>query len=67
MTSLIFILKNLNVKASAIFSYCWSGEQCRYFTSENTWLEVENKQLGCHEISSGYMGTKKGPGIKISN
>lgn len=50
---------NLNVKASVIFPKCWSEEQYKYFTSESTWLEIENRLLCCHEICSGGMRTQK--------
>lgn len=51
------------------FPDCWNEEQYKYFTSEDSWLEVKNKFIGCRvccEISALGMGTQRGAGIKFS-
>jgi hypothetical protein len=29
------------------FPNCWTEKQYRYFISENSWVEVKDKMLGC--------------------
>ena len=60
---------NSDVRDSIVFPDYWSEEQYNNFTTENSWLEVKNKLLGCQvnrEISSGGMGSQRDAGIKCS-
>jgi hypothetical protein len=55
--------------ASETFPDCWTEKQYGYFTSENSWVEVKDKMLGCHvcrEVSEVGMGTQKGAGINFA-
>jgi hypothetical protein len=55
--------------ASETFADCWTGKQYRYFISENSWVEVKDKMLGCRVccgVSEVGMGTQKGAGVNFA-
>lgn len=50
------------------FPDCWSESQYNYFSSENSWLFVEDKKLGCNVCKEGSklgLGAYKGAGNKL--
>jgi hypothetical protein len=55
--------------ASETLSDCWTEEQYRYFISENSWVEVKDKMLGCRvcrEVSEVGKGTQKCAGVNLT-
>jgi hypothetical protein len=48
---------------------CWCDIQYKYFTEENKWLVVRNKELGSSDCAEGNklgMGPQLGIGVKPS-